>query len=93
MQPPTSTCKKFGKRWCGLLHPPPLVSRRNPMGSPAIRELGTHGARPEFMVEARGDQEDVKDANGMVKRPVAAPPRPPWDYAGELGPAGDGRGH
>ena len=63
------------------------------MGSPAIRGSGTHGARPEFMVEARDDQEDVKDANGMEKHPVATPPHPPWDYVGELGLTGHGRGH
>ena len=62
------------------------------MGFLAIRGPRTHGAQPKLMVEARGDQEDIKDANGMENRPVAAPPRPPWDYAGELGLTGHGRG-
>ena len=63
------------------------------MGSPAIRGQETHGAQPEFMVEAQGDQEDVKDANGMEKRPVTTPPHPPCDYASEFGLTGHGRGH
>ena len=50
--------------------------------------LGTHDARPGLLVEAREDQADVKDAKGMENRPVATPPRPPWDYADELGLTG-----
>ena len=84
--------QNYGKGWCGLFQPPPLASRRNPMGSLAMGGPGTHGAWPGLMVEARKDQRDVKDAKGMENRPVATPPRPPWDYAGELGLTGHGRG-
>ena len=63
-----------------------------PMGSLALGGLGTHGARPGLMVEAQEDQGDVEVAKGMENRPVATPPRPPWDYAGELELTSHGRG-
>ena len=47
--------------------PPPLASRRNPLGSLAVEGPGSHGARVGLMVEAREGQEDIKDASNEVK--------------------------
>ena len=41
--------------------PPPLPSRRNPMGSPAVEGSGSHGAQLGLMVEAWEGQEGLRD--------------------------------
>ena len=46
--------------------PPPLAFRRNPMGSPAVGEPGSHGVQLGLLVEARGGHDGLWDAcNGV----------------------------